>query len=63
MPNDEKSDMTVREAGRKGGESVKRKYGSEYYSKIGRKGGSSSGKGSDERKPAEPTGPTTTDST
>jgi general stress protein YciG len=59
MPNDEKRDMTVREAGRKGGEAVKRKYGSEYYSKIGRKGGNSSGKGSEGVKPAEATETTT----
>jgi general stress protein YciG len=31
--------MTVREAGQKGGEAVKRKYGSEFYETIGRKGG------------------------
>jgi general stress protein YciG len=33
------TEMTVREAGRKGGESVKRKYGPEFYEMIGRKGG------------------------
>jgi general stress protein YciG len=31
--------MTVREAGQKGGEAVKRKYGLEFYEAIGRKGG------------------------
>jgi uncharacterized protein len=31
--------MTVREAGHKGGEIVKKKYGSEFYKAIGRKGG------------------------
>jgi uncharacterized protein len=31
--------MTVREAGRRGGERVKAKYGSEFYEAIGRKGG------------------------
>ncbi len=31
--------MTVREAGQKGGETVKRKYGPEFYETIGRKGG------------------------
>ena len=31
--------MSVREAGRRGGEQVKAKYGSEFYEKIGRKGG------------------------
>jgi general stress protein YciG len=34
-----KSDMTVREAGRMGGETVKEKYGPEFYSEIGHKGG------------------------
>ncbi|MNY48522.1 Glucose starvation-inducible protein B [compost metagenome] len=31
--------MTVREAGQKGGETVKEKYGPEFYSEIGQKGG------------------------
>jgi general stress protein YciG len=31
--------MSVREAGRRGGERVKAKYGSEFYEEIGRKGG------------------------
>ena len=31
--------MTVREAGKRGGERVKAKYGSEFYEAIGRKGG------------------------
>lgn len=31
--------MTVAEAGRKGGETVKRKYGPSFYTEIGRKGG------------------------
>lgn len=35
----EKKEMTVREAGRKGGETVKERYGPEFYSKIGKKGG------------------------
>ncbi len=34
-----KSTMTVQEAGRKGGNTVKDKYGPEFYSKIGQKGG------------------------
>ncbi len=29
----------AREAGRKGGEAVKRKYGSQFYKEIGKKGG------------------------
>ena len=33
------SDMTVEEAGRKGGETVARKYGHEHFEEIGRKGG------------------------
>jgi general stress protein YciG len=40
---EEKGEMTVEEAGRKGGhkggEKVKEKYGPEFYSKIGHKGG------------------------
>ena len=31
--------MTVREAGKRGGDRVKAKYGSEFYEAIGRKGG------------------------
>jgi len=31
--------MSVREAGQKGGEIVKKKYGSDFYKMIGRKGG------------------------
>ncbi|MGZ3507634.1 MAG: hypothetical protein ACXWNJ_04420 [Vulcanimicrobiaceae bacterium] len=31
--------MTVREAGKRGGERVKAKYGTEFYEAIGRKGG------------------------
>ncbi|MNX67813.1 Glucose starvation-inducible protein B [compost metagenome] len=31
--------MSVREAGRKGGNTVKQKYGPEFYSEIGHKGG------------------------
>jgi uncharacterized protein len=33
------SDMTVREAGRKGGSKVRDKYGKEFYQQIGQKGG------------------------
>jgi uncharacterized protein len=35
-----KSEMTVAEAGRKGGQVVKAKYGAEFYGTIGKKGGS-----------------------
>jgi len=31
--------MTVKEAGKKGGQAVKQKYGPEFYSRIGKKGG------------------------
>jgi general stress protein YciG len=31
--------MTVQEAGRRGGNRVKEKYGEDYYSQIGQKGG------------------------
>jgi general stress protein YciG len=33
--------MTVREAGKKGGDIVKTKYGPQFYAEIGRKGGES----------------------
>jgi general stress protein YciG len=32
-------DMSVREAGKKGGDTVRNRYGSGFYEKIGRKGG------------------------
>jgi len=32
-------EMSVREAGKKGGDTVRNRYGSEFYEKIGRKGG------------------------
>ena len=34
-----KGNMTVQEAGRKGGEAVSEKYGPGFYEKIGQKGG------------------------
>lgn len=34
-----KGEMTVSQAGRKGGETVKRKYGTPFYETIGKKGG------------------------
>ena len=37
--SEKKPAMSVREAGQKGGETVKKKYGSEFYEAIGRKGG------------------------
>lgn len=36
--------MSVQEAGRKGGEVVREKYGQEFYEEIGHKGGTSQGK-------------------
>jgi general stress protein YciG len=39
-----KGGMTVQEAGRKGGNTVKAKYGPEFYSRIGQKGGEIRGK-------------------
>jgi len=41
IPEDSKraGGMSVREAGQKGGETVKQKYGAEFYEQIGRKGG------------------------
>jgi len=43
MAEERKGEMTVEEAGRKGGhkggEKVKEKYGPEFYSRIGHKGG------------------------
>jgi len=35
----EKGAITVREAGRRGGVSTKKKYGPEFYQSIGKKGG------------------------
>ncbi|MBI3946488.1 MAG: Em GEA1 (EM1) [Armatimonadetes bacterium] len=35
----EKREMTVREAGRKGGETTSERYGHEFYEEIGQKGG------------------------
>lgn len=39
MPSPNGGGMTVREAGKRGGDRVKAKYGSEFYEAIGRKGG------------------------
>ena len=38
-PREDSGGMSVREAGRRGGERVKAKYGPEFYEAIGRKGG------------------------
>jgi uncharacterized protein len=37
--HDAKREMTVAEAGKKGGDRVKAKYGKEFYTEIGHKGG------------------------
>jgi uncharacterized protein len=36
---DSTTGMSVREAGKKGGDTIKKKYGREFYETIGRKGG------------------------
>ena len=51
MSKNEKHEMTVREAGKKGGKAVKEKHGPEYYSRIGKKGGKTSGKGHEAQGP------------
>lgn len=38
-----KSKMSRSEAGRKGGQTTKKKYGSDFYSKIGSEGGKKGG--------------------
>lgn len=43
--NSKKGMMTVADAGRKGGMVTKREYGSEFYSRIGKKGGQRSHRG------------------
>ena len=41
---EEKGEMTVEEAGQKGGEITSRKYGHDFYEEIGHKGGMAGGK-------------------
>ena len=36
---DDRKEMSVREAGKKGGDTVRDRYGSTFYEEIGRKGG------------------------
>ncbi len=43
--NRRKGSMTVQEAGRKGGEATKKSHGSDFYSRIGKKGGQRSRRG------------------
>ena len=40
MAKEQPKEMTVAEAGRKGGQTVKARYGSDFYGQIGKKGGS-----------------------
>ena len=39
-----KGEITVEEAGHKGGETTKRRYGHEFYQEIGHKGGEAGGR-------------------
>lgn len=39
MAKESKGEMTVREAGKKGGDTTKQRYGEGYYESIGKKGG------------------------
>ncbi|WP_174589901.1 hypothetical protein [Methanocella conradii] len=49
MAEREKGAMTVREAGHKGGEKTKERYGEGFYEEIGRKGGKIGGETTKER--------------
>src|SRR5262249_31130737 len=44
MAKEQPKEMTVAEAGRKGGQTVKARYGSDFYGQIGKKGGSTTKK-------------------
>ena len=44
-----KTEMTVREAGHKGGSTTKQRYGEGFYEEIGRKGGKRGGETTKER--------------
>jgi len=46
----ERGSMSVREAGRRGGEKVLEKRGREFYSEIGRKGGHARGEKAEEKR-------------
>ena len=39
LQDDDASEMSVSEAGQKGGEETKRRHGPEFYSEIGQRGG------------------------
>ncbi len=49
MVDKTKGDMSVSEAGRKGGETTKKRYGEGFYEEIGRKGGRKGGETTKER--------------
>lgn len=49
MADKQKGSMTVREAGQKGGETTKERYGDSFYEAIGRKGGKIGGETTKER--------------
>jgi general stress protein YciG len=49
MKERQKGGMTVREAGHKGGETTKERYGGKFYEEIGRKGGKIGGETTKER--------------
>ncbi|MCD1294970.1 hypothetical protein CUJ83_08160 [Methanocella sp. CWC-04] len=49
MTDKQKGAMTVREAGHKGGETTKSRYGEKFYEEIGRKGGKIGGETTKER--------------
>ena len=42
--SDDRKDLTVAEAGKRGGETVKAKYGKDFYTEIGHKGGAATRK-------------------
>lgn len=42
--DDDRGEMTVEEAGRKGGEKTSQTHGREFYEEIGQKGGEKGGK-------------------
>jgi len=43
MNNEKKGEMTVEEAGQKGGKTTSQKYGHDFYEEIGHKGGAKGG--------------------
>ena len=49
MAEEEKGDMTVSEAGKRGGEKTAETHGHEFYEEIGKKGGQKGGEVTKER--------------